>query len=77
MRLDLAADGSLSQGAAALDDAALTAILARFPADAPLRALLVRTGPDVDRTVDAAARLRLLHLAAAAKVWVVPVFSLR
>jgi hypothetical protein len=77
VRLDLAADGSLSQGAVALDDAALTAILARFPADAPLRALLVRTGPDVDRTVDAAARLRLLRLAAAAKVWVVPVFSLR
>jgi hypothetical protein len=65
---------------AALDDERLRSLLAaRYGADLKpdaLRAIAVRVSRPVERQVDVAVRTRLLAAAAAAKVWVVPVFVL-
>ncbi len=64
----------------ALNDPALGEVLAAhygagLPPDA-LRAVGVKVRRSVDRSLDVAARARVLAAAAAAKVWVVPVFVL-
>jgi hypothetical protein len=80
LTLDLAADGGLSAGGLPVTDEQVRSLLASTygPGQAPvLRAVAVRTGPEVDRTVDAATRLRLIALAAQAQAWVMPVFVVR
>lgn len=60
------------------DDGALALRLAAAFAAAPpeaLRAVRVRVHPEVERARDLAARVRLLHAAARAGVWCVPVFE--
>jgi hypothetical protein len=81
LTLAMNADGALSEPAHAgqiLDDAALTQLLVAHygPAVKPtLRALAVTVAASTPRTKDLAARTRLIGLAAAAKLWVVPVFA--
>jgi hypothetical protein len=72
----LASDGSLSDGAVALDEAALVARLATFGARA-LRVVTVQVAKDVERTHDVAARMRIINAAGMAKTWLVPVFVLK
>ena len=78
LTLVLAADGSLRHGEVIVDDPALALLLTKaYGPGQILRAFAVRTEAGPDRTVDVAARRRLLAVAAQAKVWVVPVFTLR
>ena len=82
LTLVMEAEGTLraAAGSPALDDAALAAALrAAYPGDSPgLRAVGVRVGdPATDRAQDVAVRQRLLGVAIAAGVWVVPVFLLK
>ena len=74
-RLALAADGTLrSASGAVLDDAGLAQHLATLPA--ATRAVAVGVTSTVERRHDLATRSRILAAAAAAKVWIVPVFVL-
>ena len=79
LTLTMAADGSLSAGAKILDDTTLSKQLAgAFPpaAAAPLRAVGVTVAATTVHAHDVAARTRIMAAAAAAGVWVVPVFVL-
>ena len=69
----------LSYEGQTLSDGQLQALLAKFyapsaPAD-ELRAVQIQEPPATEHDVDAAVRAHILASAAAAKAWVVPVFS--
>ena len=74
--LILAGDGSLGDGSATLDEAALSACLAGL-AERPIRVVTVQVDRSVARTHDVMARARIIAAAAAAKTWLVPVFVLK
>jgi hypothetical protein len=82
LTLAMLPDGQLrlpNADSAVLGDAELGALLAKHFAVAatpPLRALAVVVAGSTDRAKDVAARSRILALAAAAKAWVMPVFTL-
>lgn len=73
------ATGALSAEGAVLDDAALSALLAKVyrPEAAPgLRAVGIRVNVAIERSHDLVTRSRILRLATQAGVWAVPVFVL-
>jgi hypothetical protein len=72
----LGSDGSLSDGAVLLDEAALVARLVTYEARA-LRVVTVQVAKEVERTHDVAARTRIITAAATAKTWLVPIFVLK
>jgi hypothetical protein len=72
--------GILYDGEVALDDGTLAEMLRqRYGAEATptVRALGIQVDASVPRAVDLALRRRLLELAVAAEVWVVPVFIIK
>lgn len=79
LTLSLDGDGRLLAEGQVLDDTALAARLAAvYGANAKpdLRAVAVTVAPTIPRTVDQAARQRLISVAVGAKAWVIPVFVL-
>jgi hypothetical protein len=72
--LALGADGSVSFAGKMLDDSALAELIGGWGKDATLRAIAVTVAKATPRTVDAAARERLISASATAKVWMVPIF---
>jgi hypothetical protein len=79
LTLDLDETGALRAAGRILDDAAVVGLLAATygPAASPdLRAVAVRVAASTPRSVDQAARARLIAVAAQAQAWVIPVFVL-